>query len=83
MSAEEADEGGFAGAVGTDEGDAVAAFDGEVEIVEDGAFTTVRRWIDLGEVLDLYDGSAGGGGLRDGEVDGGFFFGNLDALDLF
>ena len=39
--------------------------------------------VDLGEVVDLDDGAAAGGRLRDGEVDGGFFFGDLDALDLF
>jgi hypothetical protein len=34
-------------------------------------------------VEDLDDGAAGGGRLRDGEMDGGLFFGDLDALDLF
>jgi hypothetical protein len=37
----------------------------------------------LAEVGDLDDGAAGGGRLRDGEVDGGLFFRDLDALDLF
>ena len=35
LSAEEADERGFACAVGAYEGDAVAALDGEVKVIED------------------------------------------------
>ena len=83
LLAEEADEGGLASSVGADEGDAVAALDGEVEVVEDELFAAVGHGVDLGEALDLDDGAARGGRLRDGEVDGGFFFGDLDALDLF
>jgi len=78
LAREHADEGGFAGAVGPDEGDAVAAVDGEADIVED-----VFGAVILGEVVDLDDGAAGRGRLREGEVDDGLFFGNLDALDFF
>ena len=87
LLAEEADESGFACAVGSDEGDAVAAFDGEVDVFEDEFFagwsSIDGHGVDLFEIVDFEHGAAGGGRLRDGEVDGGFFFGDLDALDLF
>ena len=35
------------------------------------------------DVFDVEHGAAGGDGLRELEVDGRFFFGDLDALDLF
>ena len=44
LAAEQADEGGFACAVGADEGDAVAALDGEVEVVEDVLLAAGRAW---------------------------------------
>ena len=44
LLAQEPDESGFACAVGADEGDAVAAFDGEVEIVEDEFFAAGWAW---------------------------------------
>ena len=63
LLAEQADEGRFACAVGADEGDAVAALDGEVEVVEDEFFAgrfsiDGGHGVDLGEVLDLDDGAA-------------------------
>ena len=73
-----ADHRGLARAVGADQRDAVAALDGEAHVVEYVFFTIV-----LGEVLDLDDGAAAGWRLREAEVDGGFFLGDLDALDLF
>ncbi len=45
--------------------------------------TRFLRRSDFDEVLDVEDGAAGGDGLREFEVDGRFFFGDLDALDLF
>ena len=83
LAAQKADEGGFACAVRADEGDAVAAFDGEVEVVEDEFFATSWGWVDFLEAGDFHDRAAGCRWLRDGEVDGGFFFGDLDALDFF
>ena len=86
--AHEADEGGFACAVGSDEGDAVSALDSEVDAFEDEFFAGWSSFdgghgVDLFEIVDFEHGSAACGWLRDGEVNGGFFFGNFDALDFF
>ncbi len=78
-----ADERRFARAVGADERDAVAAIDGEAHVLEHLLGAAVGRGIVLGEAGDLDDGASAGGGLREGEVDGGFFFRHFDALDLF
>ena len=83
LPAEEADEGGFAGAIGPDEGDAVASVDGEADVFEDGLHGAIGAGVDLGEVYGLDDGATAGRGLRDLEVDRGLFFGYLNALDLF
>ena len=56
----------------------------EVEVFEDVLFRRRRgHGVDLCEVGDLDHGAAGGGRLRDGEVDGRLFFRHFDALDLF
>ena len=88
LLAHEADESGFACAVGAYEGDAVSALDGEVDAFEDEFFAgwfsiDGGHGVDLFEVIDFEHGAAACGRLRDGEVDGGFFFGDFDALDLF
>ena len=58
LAAEEANQRGFACSVGSDEGDAVAALDGEVEIVKDKFFAACGGGVDLAEAGDLDDGAA-------------------------
>ena len=74
---EHADQRGFACAVHADERDAVAAVDGEVDALEHLLGTVVLR-----EIADLDYGTAGGGRLREGEVNDRLFLRQLDALDL-
>ena len=83
LTAEQTDEGGLPCSVGSDQSDAVSALDGEVEVIEDEFFPAGGCGVELGEVGDFDDGPAAGRRLRNGEVDGGFFFGDLDALDFF
>ena len=87
QAGEQADERGFARAVGAHQGDAVAAIDLEADVVEDvihaGRFAIDgRHRIVLRQVRDLDHRAARGGRLRDGEVDGRLLLRHLDALDL-
>jgi hypothetical protein len=81
---EDFEERGFAGAVGTDEHDALAALGGEVEV-----FVNDVVAVGLPDVFELDDLEAGARGLRELEVHlaqlfGGLFDGDiLEALDLF
>lgn len=61
---EDFDEGGFAGAVGTDEDDAVSAFDGEVEVFVD-AFAGVG----LADFFEFDDLLVRAGRLGEGEIE--------------
>ena len=79
LAGEDLEQGGLAGAVGADEHDAVAALDGEVEVLVDALFA-----VGLADFGELDDFLVGARRLGEGELEGlargaGF----LDAFELF
>jgi len=76
-SAEQFDERGFTGSVHADQGNALAAFNDEIHILEDVLFTVGFR-----QTLGFHDDASAGLWLRELEVNGGFFFRHFDPFDL-
>ena len=75
---EEFDEGGFASAVDADESDAVTTLNDEIDVIENALGAVVFR-----DAFEFGNDAAAGFGLGEGEVDGGFFGREFDALNLF
>ena len=87
QATEQADQRGFARAVGSHQGDAVAAVDLEADIPEDVVHSgrsaiDGRHRVVLRQMRNIDDRASGGGRLRNGEVDGRLLLRHLDALDL-
>ena len=78
VAGEQLDERGFSRAVHADQRHAVAALDGELDVVEH-----LLLAITLREPIGLHNHAPRGRRLGKLEVDHRLFFGNLDALDLF
>ena len=74
---EQLDEGRFTCSVHTYKCDPVAAFDHETDVAEDLFLSITFR-----HIFELGHNAAAGLRLREGEVDGRFFRGNLDPLHL-
>ncbi len=77
LAGDEAAEGGFAGAVGADDGVFFAFGDLEVEVFEDGVVAEA-----FAGAFELGDGVAGGGWRGEAEVDDGVFGLDDDAFDF-
>src|SRR5579864_5380025 len=78
------DERGLPRAVYADQGNAVSAFDHEIDVAKDFLFgAAVFAWVRFGHIFELGHDAAAGLGLGKRKVDGLFFRRNLDALDLF
>ena len=69
--------------VDSDERDALAALDHETDFFEDLVFIVPGRAVALGDVRKLGDDAAARLRLREGEMNGLFFFRNLDPLHFF
>ena len=83
-SGEQLDQRGFARAVHADQGDAVSALDHEIDVAEYFfVHAAIFSRIGFGDAFELGHDASAGFGLRERKVDRLFFWGNLDALDLF
>ena len=82
LAGDHAAEGGFAGAVGPDDGDFFAAGDFEIDVAEDGEVGSVFKRVNLGGFFQFGDEVGRGGGIGEAEGHHGVFGIDLDAFDF-